>query len=644
MSRLRHVLIAAGIFAAAAVAHGGPLTEAKVTKIINEVSVVDPARGTHRASLDEMIKDEMTLKTGVKSRSELLFNDQTLMRVGAETSFSFKAGTRDMTLGQGTMLLHVPKGLGGAKIRTAAVTAAITGTTIMLEHRPKQSIKVLVLEGSLRLSVNGRFGDSLLLLPGKMVIMPPNAKRVPEPVSVDLKKVMKTSSLVNLGKDKKTAALPSLPLIEEAIEAQQQQKDRNGLIDTNLVIQGEGSNVVLASNDLMTSLDRNAEASPALVSNTRPTVPNPVPAATPAVVPPQPAPQPTAVPSAAPLPSATPLPTASPVASATPPPIDPLPTATPTVDPIPTPTPSIDPSATPTPAASATPVASATPAASATPQPSPTPVIADNDDDDEDSDADYDEVVEIDEQGKGNGVTVDAPIDLSQGGRSGKVKIRGDGAVVMKSTVKVSDSAPENRSTRGGSISVRSEKESGVAISVRSTAELLSLLDAAAPGPGGKITFRAAGGSVHVSGAKIQADRGEIAIENKGDAGDVTVQNATLSANTVKLQVLGKNGQLNIGGGSISADGIIDLYAAGSNGEVRFTDNVTLSGSSVKTIAGHSVTVVNGKTVHVSGSGPASVFTNHPNYSGSGGNGSTTGTFIGAGASTQPFSARPGGG
>ena len=65
------------------------------------------------------------------------------------------------------MLLQVPKGIGGAKIRTAAVTASITGTTIMMEYHPKKSIKVLVLEGSLRLSVNGRFGDSLLLLPGQ---------------------------------------------------------------------------------------------------------------------------------------------------------------------------------------------------------------------------------------------------------------------------------------------------------------------------------------------------------------------------------------------------------------------------------------------------------------------------------------------
>ena len=103
-----------------------------------------------------------------------------------------------MTLNKGTLLLQVPKGLGGAKIHTAAVTAAITGTTIMMEYVPKHDIKVLVLEGSLRLSVNGRFGDSLLLTPGRMVIMRPDAKRIPDPVTVDLKHVVQTSTLVNM--------------------------------------------------------------------------------------------------------------------------------------------------------------------------------------------------------------------------------------------------------------------------------------------------------------------------------------------------------------------------------------------------------------------------------------------------------------
>src|SRR3982075_1154878 len=223
----------------------GPLTSAQITKIINRVRVIDPVKGGHPAIIREVIKDDLGLSTGEKSRSELLFQDNTLTRIGAETFFSFKTGTRDMTLERGSMLLQVPKGLGGAKIHTAAVTAAITGTTIMMEYVPDQYIKVLVLEGSLRVSRNGTFGDSLLLKPGKMVIMRPDAKKIPEPIDVDLEHVVKTSSLVNFpGAD----PLPSTPLIQAAIVEQSKRVAKSDLVPTNLVM-GHGTKVILASND-----------------------------------------------------------------------------------------------------------------------------------------------------------------------------------------------------------------------------------------------------------------------------------------------------------------------------------------------------------------------------------------------------------
>jgi len=223
----------------------GPLTSAEVTKVINRVSVIDPAKGTHPAVLRDVIKDNLALQTGARSRSELLFQDNTLTRIGAETFFSFKTGTRDMTLEKGSMLLQVPKGLGGAKIYTAAVTAAITGTTIMMEYSPGQYLKVLVLEGSLRLSRNGSFGNSLVLYPGKMVIMRPDAKKIPDPIDIDLAEIVRTSTLVNFPGSN---ILPSMPLIQAAITDQAKEVAKGTLVPTNLVM-GHGTKVVLASND-----------------------------------------------------------------------------------------------------------------------------------------------------------------------------------------------------------------------------------------------------------------------------------------------------------------------------------------------------------------------------------------------------------
>ena len=703
----------------AATLSAGPLTQAKVTKIINDVSLIEGSGAGRKAQLQDVIQGQTALKTGIKSRSELLFQDNTLTRVGPETYFSFKSGTRDLTLGQGTMLLQVPPGLGGAKIRAAGITAGITGTTIMMEHRPNRSLKVLVLEGSLRLSSAG--GNSVVVDAGRMVLMHPSARSIPQPVAVDIKKVMKTSSLVNMGGNKKTASLPSAHIIEKEIALQEQRKEQKTLIDTNLFIIGKGTNVVVAGDDLYASLNLNANISTALVTssttpadsttvaNTSPAsttaatpVPQPVatptqlvaatpppqtastptslagssggqpsstpaaqPAASPAVGPSstpalQPGSTPAAEPSATPLPqpgsspaaepSATPIaqPTATPAAEPSATPVA-QPSSTPGTAPSPEPssTPVTNPSATPGTAPSATPgsdsgasptpppASSATPAPSASPgaEPSPTPPVVAGDDDEDDSD--YDDIIDRDSD---QDLVVDKPIDVSKDGRSGKVNLKSRGTVIVKSTIKVSDNVAPNVSRKGGSISIRSQKKNGVAISIRNGAQLHSLLDGAAPGPGGAIKFHAVGGAVNVSGASIRADRGTIDIRNTGENGVISVQNATLSANTIKLQSVGKDGQLNIGGGTMSADSAIDLYASGSNGRVNFTDNVTLSGNSVKTISGNTVTISNGKTVNVQGNGPARVFTNNPNYSGSGGNGSTTGSFGGQGATTQSLS------
>ena len=555
-----------------------PLTEAHVTKIINQVKVVEPGAGDRTAKVNDVIQGELALTTGIKSRSELLFQDNTLTRLGPESYFSFKGGTRDINLQRGTLLLQVPKGQGGAKIHTAAVTAAITGTTVMIEHLPGKSLKFLVLEGSMRLS-NGRFGDSLLLLPGKMVIMPPNAKRIPEPVTVDLKKVLGTSDLVNMpngsGK-KKGKSLPSLALIEQEVAKQDQGKADHRLTETNLVILGKGTNVLLASNTLLNDLNQRTDIATA---------------------------------------------TGGALSSATPPPG-------------PTPPPGSFPSSTPGSSPSSSPASGpgSTPAVTDVGPIAQTKVTGDG------------KKTEVRYGDKKNPIALplvlNKPQDYSKNGGTGSVKIESNDSVTVNNVIKVSDSTIGKKK---GEISINSNKTSGSAITINSSAQLLALLAATnGNGGGGKIMFTSDGGSIDVNGGTIQSDRGTIDMRNNGANGSITLANATLNAGTIKAGALGDNGTLTVGGGTMSADTVIKLYAGGSNGTVNFVDNVTLSGNSVKNIAGDTVTIFNGKVVTVQGPAPANVFTNHPNYTGFGGNGSTTGTFAGQGATTQPLSNAPG--
>jgi len=151
--------------------------------------------------------------------------------------------------------------------------------------------------------------------------------------------------------------------------------------------------------------------------------------------------------------------------------------------------------------------------------------------------------------------------------------------------------------------------------------------------PGGSAAINFNGGSYDVGGTFRSTIDGD---------GTITFANTDVHADIIKVGVFGSDGTLNIGGGFLSGDSVLKLYAPGSNGSINFTADVTLtSPSTAAIIAANKVTIFNGVTVTIGGTIAASVYTNIPNYTGSGGNGSTTGTFGGAGATTSALSGAP---
>ena len=154
-SRLRGCHLFVTILTVSAIANAADLKEARVTKIIRDVKLLPNAAPARPAAVDDEVRNGTAVRTGIESRTELKFTDETLARLGANTIFSFNEGTRNLELTDGAMLLRVPKNAGGAKINTAAVTAAITGTTIMLEFHKNSYIKFIVLEGTGRGNAKG---------------------------------------------------------------------------------------------------------------------------------------------------------------------------------------------------------------------------------------------------------------------------------------------------------------------------------------------------------------------------------------------------------------------------------------------------------------------------------------------------------
>jgi hypothetical protein len=103
------------------------LKEAQVTQVIQDVRLLSSNASPHPATVSDNVHQGTAVKTGVQSRSELTFKDQTITRLSEKTIFSVGEGARTIDLGRGQFLLYVPKNSGIAKVKTGAVTAAVTG-------------------------------------------------------------------------------------------------------------------------------------------------------------------------------------------------------------------------------------------------------------------------------------------------------------------------------------------------------------------------------------------------------------------------------------------------------------------------------------------------------------------------------------
>jgi hypothetical protein len=194
------------------------LKEAQVTQVIQDVRLLPSNAAPRPASVSDRVHEDTAVRTGVESRTELTFQDMTITRLGSQTIFSFKGGTRTINLKSGSILLSVPKNSGGGQIKTAAVTASVTGTKIVMQYHPDH-FEFRVLEGDANLcqneSKNVRLRrrddepcpDCVTVHAGQMVSGRPG-DCLSQPVAFNVAEFLATSELI--------AGFPPLPGLEQA--------------------------------------------------------------------------------------------------------------------------------------------------------------------------------------------------------------------------------------------------------------------------------------------------------------------------------------------------------------------------------------------------------------------------------------------
>jgi len=204
---------------------------AEVTKVVNDVRLLTGTATSRPASRGTVVSGSNAVRTGQKSRTELQFPDESVVRLGSNSVFSFLTGKREVDLEQGTLLMQVPKSLGRTKVRTAAISAAITGTTILCERVPPvvdrrgemikaARIKLIVIEGSLELSLKRAPDKVLKLFAGDMVAFSEDAEELPQKFKIDIDQLTRTSLLIDGG----LGQLPDLQLIDDEIVTQDGEK------------------------------------------------------------------------------------------------------------------------------------------------------------------------------------------------------------------------------------------------------------------------------------------------------------------------------------------------------------------------------------------------------------------------------------
>src|SRR5437899_8179305 len=189
-TQFRFILTTASLLSALAIwfpneVRADELKEAKVTQVIQDVKVLPSNASPRPAAVNDNVRPGTAVQTGVQSRSELTFKDQTITRLGEKTIFSVGEGARTIDLGSGQFLLYVPKKAGGAKVKMGPVTAAITGTTVVGHVAPSGIVEFTVLEGTARVRLDS-VGQCLLVVAGQKVTYDPIPRGLDAPDEEDL--------------------------------------------------------------------------------------------------------------------------------------------------------------------------------------------------------------------------------------------------------------------------------------------------------------------------------------------------------------------------------------------------------------------------------------------------------------------------
>jgi hypothetical protein len=212
--------------------------------------------------INDFVQAGGQVSTKEDSRVEIVLPNGTIARLGSNTVLNIDNNARGFTLERGTILVQVPKDAGSINVITGNVSFDADRATFLVEHAPAGGyVKVIVVEGTARASISSRFGERMPVDAGKMLILPPGSNNLPDPVDVNLRRLIQTSTLILLKGDARTSSGVStlnLDNVNNAASEQQKAISAGILINTNFVMLS-GNSLVIASDNLLKTLENRSD-------------------------------------------------------------------------------------------------------------------------------------------------------------------------------------------------------------------------------------------------------------------------------------------------------------------------------------------------------------------------------------------------
>ena len=160
------------------------------------------------------------VKTGSNGQTQVDAGNATI-RAGSDTDLYLKKNRDGLTLKSGIVLVSNKSKGDGFDLETESHKATSYGT-MQVSYLKDKYLKVLCVEGKVKVGLKALMGDSVTLQAGQMVTITPTEERLPEPATVNLSRLASTSALLGPGFVVPKLTFPGGGRVSAVIAAQEQ--------------------------------------------------------------------------------------------------------------------------------------------------------------------------------------------------------------------------------------------------------------------------------------------------------------------------------------------------------------------------------------------------------------------------------------